>query len=178
MNNRLAVAVGAAAALALMAPTVAQAEVDHWIKCPTCESTGNSTYGTIFHAFTVATSGAYDFWGEATAEGNFTFYLYDTAPAIGAMTPPAGYVVTFGFDSGVDPHQYIATRSLLAGTTYYSAVAGECVKAGQGCNVNLIIVDNGVIPDATVPEPASMLLLGSGLLGLAGAVRRRRKQQS
>jgi len=174
MKARLARNVGAVAvALMLLAPTAASADVYHWIKCPACEGTGNSVYRDIYQTFIIATAGEYDIWGEATAEGNFIFTIFAGLDGDGNPINP---LPTFPFNSGVDPHQFIATQNFAA-QQYYIGADGDCEKPGQGCNVNLLLVDKGTIPPSSVPEPATVLLLGTGLVGLFGVGRLRRKEQ-
>jgi hypothetical protein len=68
--------------------------------------------------------------------------------------------------------------------TWSSIVLGGLTPAneirifGNGSGFHPFGVDNITFQEAAVPEPASLLLLGTGGLGLVAALRRRRQQES
>lgn len=75
-----------------------------------------------------------------------------------------------------------STGTVPSASTTFSGVGSLTVTkdiavAGNGGTAHLSVVNNE-FSTSSVPEPASMLLLGSGLIGLAGFVRRRRTGRS
>lgn len=112
----------------------------------------------------------------------------------GAIASPATTVPSFpGFPTGVTTGTYLQTFDLTLASTYnpaFIAANGGTVAGAQAAfitgllnglayfNIHTVQFPGGEIRGQlqAVPEPATLLLLASGIAGVAGTVRKRRKR--
>jgi hypothetical protein len=71
----------------------------------------------------------------------------------------------------VDSMTFTLTATGLNASQFTGVVVHFCTASGTNCGPQTGFAGNG--PGAEVPEPGTITLLGSGLIGLAGLVRRR-----
>lgn len=70
-----------------------------------------------------------------------------------------------------DTLTFVLTAQGLTANQFTGAAIHFCTASGGGCGPNTGFASSG--PPASVPEPGTLSMMGAGLIGMAGLVRRR-----
>lgn len=135
----------------------------------------NTPAGTSFGDLVVTTTVPANLIGPAIA-GTFTLNFFQVSPA-GSASLVGTLGGSIGFNTGIATLTFTTTSVNIGGFVYTVnpsyTIALPVTGVGGGAGVGTTTIQ-GTVTGSSIPEPATMVLLGTGIAGLAARLRKRR----